>query len=246
MRRLDGKATIVTGAGSGIGRGIVRRFVAEGARVIAADISGAETETAELAGGDVTPFHCDVTDPKQVEAMVGEAVKRFGRLDLLCNNAGIVGDLKRLHETSVENWDKVIAVNLRGMFLGMKYGIAQMLKQGGGVIVNTGSIGGFRATERIGSYNASKGGVIMLTRQAAIDYARDNIRINAVCPTTVDSNMGVDVPADLIERQTSRIPMGRLASIDDVVSMHLFLSTDEASFLTGGAYLVDGGHYAWQ
>jgi NAD(P)-dependent dehydrogenase (short-subunit alcohol dehydrogenase family) len=245
--RLDGKVALVTGAGSGIGRAIALRAASEGARVLAADITGAEEQVANEArgrGSEVLPFRADVSQPDQVAAMLAGCRARFGRLDVLFNNAGIVGDNLRLHEYTLESWDRVMSVNVRGAFLVLKHALLLMLESGGGAVVNTASLGGFRAVARSSAYVVSKGAVVMMTRVAALEYAEDNIRVNAICPGTVDTPLNVKIPPERIEFMVSQVPMKRLGKVEEVASLALFLASDEASFITGQCYIVDGGRSA--
>lgn len=243
--RLANKVTIVTGAGSGIGRAITLRFAMEGAKILAVDMNGSEKGVAAEAEGEVVPYQCDVSRPDQVAGMVDYCRQRFERLDILCNNAGINLPLpKRLHEVSLEEWDKVFGINLRGAFVVLKHSLPLMLVSGGGAIVNTASIGGFRATPGSSAYMASKGGMVMLTRAAALEYAQDGIRVNAICPGVIASPMFDGAPPELLNKLVSQVPQGRLGKPEEVANLALFLASDEASHITGGMYLIDGGRSA--
>lgn len=243
-RLLERKVALVTGAGSGIGRAITLRAAAEGARVLAADITGAEENVAKEAEGEVVPHRVDVAHPDQVAVMFEACRERFGRLDVLFNNAGISRGAARLHETTLETWDKVMNVNVRGAFVVLKYALAMMLDNGGGSVVNTASIGGFRATPNSSAYITSKGAMIMMTRVAALEYVRDNIRINAVCPGTADTPILSNSSPAQIEMLRARIPMGRFAKAEEVAALAMFLASDEASYITGQCYVIDGGRSA--
>ena len=248
MGRLEEKVAAITGAGSGIGRASALLFAEEGAQVIAAD----RDETAAMAvveeirsrGGDATSVRTDVSDPEQVEAMVAAAVEIYGRLDVLFNNAGIQGELATTADCTIENWEQVITINLRGVFLGMKYAIPQMLKRGGGVIINTASAAGLIAFPGAPAYAAAKGGVLQLTRTAAIEYARQGIRVNAICPgaiwTPLMENLvaGNETMRKMMEAQE---PLGRFGRPEEIARMALFLASSEASFCTGAPFIVDGG-----
>ncbi len=244
MGRLQDKVTIVTGAGSGIGRAIVVRFAAEGARVMALDVNGSEQKVATTAQGVVVPMHCDVSREEDIVAVVAECRRRYGRLDVLCNNAGIGGARKRIHELSMLEWDRVIDVNVRGAFMVLKHCLPLMLESGGGAVVNTASIGSFRATPGSSAYITSKGAMMMLTQTAALEYVKDNIRVNAVCPGTIETPILDGATPETMAMLLSRIPQGRLGKPEEVAALALFLASDEASHITGQGYLIDGGRSA--
>ena len=244
MGRIDNKITLVTGAGSGIGRAIAERFAAEGSYVIAVDVNGSEDALAAEYPGKMTSYRCDVSDPEQVAALFRRVREQFPRLDILCNNAGIGGVSARVHEMPLSDWDRVMGVNVRGFFLVLKHGLAQMLEQGGGAVVNTASIGGFRATPLSSAYISSKGAQVMLTRTAALEYVKDNIRVNAVCPGVVDTPLVMGMVDELKDLLAAQIPQGRRCLPEEVASLALFLASDEASHITGQCYVIDGGRSA--
>jgi NAD(P)-dependent dehydrogenase (short-subunit alcohol dehydrogenase family) len=246
MSRLPDKIAIVTGASSGIGRAIALRFAAEGACVIAvARRMEALQSLATEAQGDVVPYACDVSQPEAVAALGEFCRKRYGRLDVLANNAGIGGESKkRLHELSLESFDRVMNVNVRGAFLVLRQAVVLMLESGGGAIVNMASIGSFRASPGSGAYITSKGALLMMTRTAALEYVKDNIRVNAVCPGVVRTSILDDAPPDVIQMLQARVPQGRMGTPEEVASVALFLASDEASHVTGASYFVDGGRGA--
>jgi NAD(P)-dependent dehydrogenase (short-subunit alcohol dehydrogenase family) len=247
---MDGKAGLVTGAASGIGRACAIRFGQEGAAVLIADLEssrdGAEetVRAIEGAGGKSEFFPCDVSSAENSEAMVARAVERFGRLDFAHNNAGI-GVHKLLHETTDEDFDRVIAVNLRGTFLGMKHQIRQMLEQGGGAIVNTSSNAGLRAVTLLSAYTASKHGILGLTKNAAVEYANDGIRVNAVCPGAIMTPLMSNEPPDRQKEILAPQAMTRFGEPEEVAAAVVWLCSEEASFVTGIAMPVDAGSVAW-
>jgi NAD(P)-dependent dehydrogenase (short-subunit alcohol dehydrogenase family) len=245
MSRLQGKVALITGASSGIGRAVAARFAAEGARVFAvARRPQIETLHQEI-GGDVTGFRADVSQPADVAAMVEACRKRFGRLDVLCNNAGTGSKPGvRIHEVDVEDWDRVLGTNLRGAFLTLRAAIPLMLASGGGSIVNMASVGSFRASPGSSPYITSKGGLLMLTRTAALEYVKDNIRVNAVCPGMTQTAILDALNAQQMAELAERSPLGRLNTPEEVASLTLFLASDEASGITGAAYIIDGGRCA--
>ena len=248
MGRLDGKVAIVTGAGGGIGRAMVIRFAQEGAQVVAADIDEERVnETAELARehGDVAHRPVDVSVPEQVEQLVATAVGRYGKLTTMCNNAAvsIPGDVT---EVSVEDFDRTIAVNLRGVFLGCKYAVRALLDAGGGSIVNTGSVNSLVAEPFLTAYVASKGGVLMLSKAVALDYADKGIRCNCLCPGWVDTPInhphaermgGLD---GVLESLPEWQPIGRQGYPEEIAAAAVYLASDESAFMTGSAFVIDG------
>jgi meso-butanediol dehydrogenase/(S,S)-butanediol dehydrogenase/diacetyl reductase len=245
---LEGRIAIVTAGGAGIGAATARRFAEEGAAVVVADLSGrraAETTAAIAArGGRAVSIKMDVADPEGVQATIRLALDTFGRLDILFNNAGMA-EPAPLDEISLESWNRVIAVTLTGTFLGMKYGLPVMRRQGGGVIVNTASISGTGGDYGLSSYNAAKAGVINLTRAAALENARHNIRVNCVCPGAINTRAAEILDpgrADEVRRvQAAAHPLGRIGEASEIASTVRFLASDEASFITGAAIVVDGG-----
>jgi NAD(P)-dependent dehydrogenase (short-subunit alcohol dehydrogenase family) len=242
--RLEGKNAIVTGAGSGMGRAIAEAFAREGAMVLCADISGAQEETAASIGEQALPLQVDVSDAAHIQGMIATAEERFGRIDVLVNNAGISGDVAPFHEQADDAFERVLAVNLRGVFLGMKYGIAAMLKSGGGSIVNMASVAGLVGAPTLSSYAAAKGGVVQLTRTAAIEYAQQGIRVNAICPGFVWTPLlpfsdGSRVPPAEMPPPPAT-PMGRWGLDTEIAATAVFLASDEAGYLTGAALPVDG------
>jgi NAD(P)-dependent dehydrogenase (short-subunit alcohol dehydrogenase family) len=246
--RLKGRHAVVTGAGSGMGRAIAEAFAREGAMVLCADVTGKQEETAAAIGEQALPLQVDVTLAADIQRMVATAEERFGRLDILVNNAGISGAMVPLHEQDDDLFDRVIAVNLRGVFLGMKYGIGSMLKTGGGTIVNMASAAGLVGTPGLSTYSASKGGVVQLTKTAALEYAQKNIRVNAICPgliwtPMVPSNDGSRVPPPGAP-PPPLMPMGRWGLDTEIAATALFLASDEAGYLSGVALPVDGAFTA--
>jgi NAD(P)-dependent dehydrogenase (short-subunit alcohol dehydrogenase family) len=243
---LDGKVALVTGGAMGIGRTTSQVFAREGARVVVVDIvteEGKETvRFIKEAGGDALFVKCDVTNSKDVEAMVKKTVDAYGCLDCAFNNAGIAipGSTS---ECSEEDWDRVLSVNLKGVWLCMKYEISQMLTQGSGVIVNTSSAGGLIGTPGIAAYTASKHGVIGLTRTAALELVTAGIRVNAVCPGSVPTPMLEPIVNHPEMKATleSKHPMGRFATTEEVAETVVWLCSDRASYVTGVAFPVDGG-----
>ena len=246
--RLKDKVALITGAGSGIGREAALLFAKEGASVVAVDMNeaaGRETVAAiERDGGRATFVRADVSRAADVEAMVAAAKKAYGRLNVLFNNAGIFpANDGSVLETDEKTWDLVLSVNLKGVFLGCKYGIPAMLESGGGSIVNTASFVALMgsATPQI-AYTASKGGVLALTREIAVEFARKGIRVNAICPGPVDTPLLQELFSDPARkaRRLVHIPMGRLAQAKEVAQAALFLASDDSSYVNGAAFTVDG------
>jgi NAD(P)-dependent dehydrogenase (short-subunit alcohol dehydrogenase family) len=244
--RLQDKVAVITGGGSGMGRAMAQRFTKEGAKVVLADISGQQDAVATELGSAAVGVHADVSDEDQVRQMIATAEERFGRLDILCNNAGFGGGMAPLHRQTTEAWDKVHQTNLRGVFFGMKHGIVAMLKTGGGAIVNTTSASGIVGWKHHSIYGAAKAGVNQLTRSAALDYSDKNIRINAVAPGTMwtglvnASKEHATPPAGF--PVLAGIPLGRWGTALDIANAALFLASDEAAYITGVILPVDGGY----
>ena len=245
MGRIEQKIAIVTGAGSGIGEAVARRFVREGARVIGVSASDSALQVAASIGAGMEGRRCDVSDPAAVAALFEHCRASYGRLDILVNNAAIATPgFPRLHEVSLEQWDAVINVNQRGAFLVLKQAIVLMLASGGGAVVNMASVGSFRASPNASAYLTSKGALLMMTRAAAVEYLQDNVRINAVCPGMTRTALFDGVTDEQMTRLLARTPNVRMTTPEEVANLTLFLCSDEASAITGAAYIIDGGRCA--
>ena len=250
--QLDARVALVTGGGSGIGRASAVVFAREGAKVVVTDVDedgGQETiRIIESAGGTARFVRADVSQAAEVAALVEQAVSTYGRLDCALNNAGIQGDIKQTAECSQENWDRIIATNLTGVWLCMKHEIPHMLNQGGGAIVNTSSNFGLVGSNGMPAYSASKHGVLGLTKTAALEYAKSGIRVNAVCPGPVQTPLVDKVLAaqpelgdQIIKAIEAREPVGRMGQPKEIAEAVVWLCSDAASFVTGTAMSVDGG-----
>lgn len=252
MKRLENKVAIITGASGGIGLATTKRFLDEGAKVLAIDLNEealAEVKE-EVNDENLHTITADVSDEEDVKRYIDEAIEKFGKIDIVFNNAGILGDVEKFQDHKIETFDKLYQVNVRGVALGMLHTIPHMQKQGSGSIINTSSISGMVATPGFAPYEMSKHAVIGLTNAAAISVAEDGVRVNSIHPSQVDTSMVNDVEAGMkgdgdVDSTRANlqeaIPMGRYAKPEEVASLVLFLASDDSEFVTGSQYRVDGG-----
>lgn len=251
MGRIDGKVSIVTGAGSGMGKAAALIFAQEGSKVVVSDIN-AETGKATVAeikavGGEAIFVRADVSQAADCEQLVAKTVEAFGQLDIAFNNAGVNQTPTPLAEITEEEWDRLVDIHLKGIFLCMKYEIPEMLKAGGGAIVNTSSVGGLTAVPGWAAYQGAKHGIIGISKVAALDYATQNIRVNALCPGATKTEImrkWIEGMPEIEEHLIRVTPMGRMSNPSEPARAALFLVSPEASFITGIALPVDGGYTA--
>lgn len=247
--RLEGKVALITGGASGMGMVASRLFAREGARVVLTDVNDASAEatarTIAEEGGEAVHVHADVSVESDAEAMVAKAVDTFGRLDILYNNAGVMlSEDGSVDTTDASIWDTTLAVNVKGVAFGCKYGIPAMIAGGGGSIINVASfVAWLGAATSQTAYTASKGAVLAMTREIAVEYARKGIRCNALCPGPIDTPLLQELLSDPARRQRRlvHIPMGRLGQAEELAKAALFLASDDASYMTGASLIVDGG-----
>jgi NAD(P)-dependent dehydrogenase (short-subunit alcohol dehydrogenase family) len=246
--KLANKVALITGAASGMGKSAALIFAKEGARVAAVDVDSAQVQqTADEItrnGGEALALRADVSKSEDVQKAIEQTVSHFGALNIVYNNAGIEGESNFLANMTEEQFDRVIAINLRGVFLGMKYALPHLVKAGGGSIINQASIAGLVAARGGAGYCASKAGVIAMTRVAALEYGRYNIRVNAICPGAIETPMAQRIRkgAPPNPKAIQRISvLGRMAEPEEIAKVALFLASDDASFATGAPFIIDGG-----
>ncbi|HVA80817.1 MAG TPA: glucose 1-dehydrogenase [Candidatus Binataceae bacterium] len=249
--KLAGKVALITGAGSGMGRAAAALFAREGAKVAVIDVNeAAAKETADAithAGGEAFAMRADVSNSEDARAMADETARRFGGLDINYNNAGIEGESGFMAQLSEDGFDRVIAINLRGVWLGMKFAIPHLIKRGGGAIINTASVAGLVAIKGAAAYCAAKAGVISLTRVAALEYGRYNIRANCICPGVIDTPMvkRISEEGGVSAQDNNRLSLlGRVGTPEEIARTALFLAGDDATFATGAPFIIDGGWVA--
>jgi NAD(P)-dependent dehydrogenase (short-subunit alcohol dehydrogenase family) len=249
MGRIQGKVAVITGAASGMGRATAIRFAKEGASIVLTDLNsqGGETAVAECAaaGGRAVFQRTDVTSEPDIKAAVARAVKEFGRIDIMFNNAGIAGAVGPIEKVESEAWDRTMATLLRAVYLGIKYSIPEMRKVGGGSIISTASVAGLRGVGYLAAYSAAKAAVVNLTQAVAIEVGHDKIRVNCICPGGVNTPLihrgrpGAEEGAE--QRMAKMQPIPRAGKPDDIANMALFLASDESAWISGTAMVVDGG-----
>ena len=248
VKALENRVAIITGSGVGMGKATALAMAQEGAKVVVNDIiaESAERVADEIRanGAEAIPFVGDISNFEIAEKLIRAAVENFGKVDILHNNAGIAGRFALTAETTEENWDRVLDINLKGVFLGSKYALPVMLSQGGGIIINTASVDGLLGMPGVPAYCASKAGVILLTKTMALEYARQNIRVNCICPGLIQTPinepfMGVDPAA---QQALKAQPSGRMGQPEEIARTALYLACDDSSFVNGAALVVDG---AW-
>lgn len=242
MGRLDNKVCLITGAASGFGEEMAKLFSEEGAILVLADLSENIHEVAENVQGEAKSIICDVSNYEQVKEMVEFVEKEYGRLDVLCNNAGINNKTPyRTHEYPLEEWDLLYDVLVKGAFYVLRESLNLMLKSGGGSVINTGSIGAFRATIGSTAYCSAKGAIVSMTTNTAAEYVKDNIRVNSVCPGIFNTGILDGLTDETMKTLSEQVPMGRIGEPREMASLALFLASDESKYITGQSILIDGG-----
>lgn len=238
------KVAVITGGASGIGLATAKKLLGEGSNVVLVDWNQDVSDIAKSLSNNCIGIRCDVSSDTDVQKCVNEVIEKFGHIDYLVANAGIGGGPNKAHEVSVDEWNKVIGVNQTGIFLMNKYVISEMLKTGGGAIVNTSSMYGLVGTTMSFAYSASKGAINQMTRSLALTYARDNIRVNAIAPGYVDTPILASVPKEMKDAMANQLPVGRLGEDTEIANLICYLLSDNATFITGAIVPIDGGFTA--
>ena len=241
---FNGKVAVITGGASGIGLATAKKLLGEGSNVVLVDWNQDVSDIAKSLSNNCIGIRCDVSSDTDVQKCVNEVIEKFGHIDYLVANAGIGGGPSKAHEVSVDEWNKVIGVNQTGIFLMNKYVIGEMLKTGGGAIVNTSSMYGLVGTTMSFAYSASKGAINQMTRSLALTYARDNIRVNAIAPGYVDTPILASVPKEMKDAMANQLPVGRLGEDTEIANLICYLLSDNATFITGAIVPIDGGFTA--